>query len=226
MVRGKSTVTRTRRRFVESNLVLAFFEPRQCRFRHRECRCAAQLQVIRPTACTASQGGDRWRTPDTGFRILTMELEFRDETLALDLLTHSSARCGVPRRSLIAGKEVHMSWSTAARKSNRRNGERFETDLTDVEWTVIEPRRPPTSRMGRRLGVNWRPAGLRYVGRDGRHRVEKKRKTLKTNCDWSSNARRRDVVARQGSGFEPSIDPFLRERCRRRRKRRGKPSHG
>ena len=42
-----------------------------------------------------------------------------------------------------------MSWNKAARETYKRNGERFETDLTDKEWELIEPLLPPPSRMGR-----------------------------------------------------------------------------
>ena len=42
-----------------------------------------------------------------------------------------------------------MSWSKAAQKTYKRKGERFETDLTDAEWELIEPLLPPPSRMGR-----------------------------------------------------------------------------
>ncbi len=42
-----------------------------------------------------------------------------------------------------------MSWNKAAQKTYKRNGERFETDLTDAEWELIEPLLPPPSRMGR-----------------------------------------------------------------------------
>ena len=42
-----------------------------------------------------------------------------------------------------------MSWNKAAQKTYKRNGERFETDLTDAEWELIEPLLPLPSRMGR-----------------------------------------------------------------------------
>ena len=42
-----------------------------------------------------------------------------------------------------------MSWNKAAQETFKRNGERFETDLTDEEWALIETLLPPPSRMGR-----------------------------------------------------------------------------
>ncbi len=42
-----------------------------------------------------------------------------------------------------------MPWSETTRQQYRRLARRFETDLTDAEWQVIEPLLPPPSKMGR-----------------------------------------------------------------------------
>ena len=67
----------------------------------------------------------------------------------LDQKVRDPARCGIPSQFSTTDEEVHMSWSKAAQKTYKRNGERCETDLTDSEWELIEPLLPPPSRMGR-----------------------------------------------------------------------------
>ncbi len=39
-----------------------------------------------------------------------------------------------------------MSWNKAAQETNKRNGDHFETDLTNEEWALIEPLLPPPPR--------------------------------------------------------------------------------
>ena len=46
-----------------------------------------------------------------------------------------------------------MSWNKAAQDVYKRNGDRFETDLTDEEWELIEPLLPPPSKLGRHRTV-------------------------------------------------------------------------
>jgi len=43
-----------------------------------------------------------------------------------------------------------MAWSETTRAQYKRLLERFETDVTDAEWGLIEPLLPPPSRLGRR----------------------------------------------------------------------------
>ena len=40
-------------------------------------------------------------------------------------------------------------WTPTTRRQHSREGLRYETDLTDAEWAVIEPLLPPPSRRGR-----------------------------------------------------------------------------
>ena len=47
-------------------------------------------------------------------------------------------------------------WIPATRRRHSRCGLRYETDLTDVEWAVIEPRLPPPCRGGRPRGWSFR----------------------------------------------------------------------
>ena len=65
-----------------------------------------------------------------------------------------------------------MSWNKAAQETYKRNGERFETDLTDEEWALIEPLLPPPSRMGRQRKTDLRDVfdAIQYM--------------LGTGCQW------------------------------------------
>ncbi len=65
-----------------------------------------------------------------------------------------------------------MSWNKAAQETYKRNGERFETDLTDGEWALIEPLLPPPSRMGRQRTTDLREVinAIQYM--------------LGTGCQW------------------------------------------
>ena len=46
-------------------------------------------------------------------------------------------------------------WTPATRKNYSRNGLRYQSDVTDEEWRVIEPYLPPAKGIGRpsRLAV-------------------------------------------------------------------------
>ncbi len=65
-----------------------------------------------------------------------------------------------------------MSWNKAAQETYKRNGERFETDLTDREWELIEALLPPPSRMGRQRTTDLREVinAIQYM--------------LGTGCQW------------------------------------------
>ena len=65
-----------------------------------------------------------------------------------------------------------MSWNKAAQETYKRNGGRFETDLTDEEWALIEPLLPPPSRMGRKRTTDLRDVfdAIQYM--------------LGTGCQW------------------------------------------
>ena len=49
-----------------------------------------------------------------------------------------------------------MAWNETTREQYRRPLERFETDVTDAEWAVIEPLLPPPSKLGRRRRTDLR----------------------------------------------------------------------
>ena len=40
-------------------------------------------------------------------------------------------------------------WTPTTRRQHSRDGLRYETDLTDKEWRLIEPHLPPPSGYGR-----------------------------------------------------------------------------
>ena len=42
-----------------------------------------------------------------------------------------------------------MAWSETTRQQYRRASDRYETDLSDSEWQLIEPLLPPPSKIGR-----------------------------------------------------------------------------
>src|SRR4051812_18411495 len=63
-------------------------------------------------------------------------------------------------------------WTTEQRQAHERRGLRYPSDLTDAEWTLVEPFIPPAKRGGRRRTVDVREVlnGLLYV--------------LATGCQW------------------------------------------
>lgn len=63
-------------------------------------------------------------------------------------------------------------WTAAARERYRRDGLRYPSDLTDVEWALVAPLIKPGKRGGRRRSVEVRAVmnGLLYV--------------LETGCQW------------------------------------------
>lgn len=63
-------------------------------------------------------------------------------------------------------------WTKANRGKYNRDGLRYPSDLTDAEWTLVEPLIPPAKRGGRKREVDVREVlnGLLYV--------------LSTGCQW------------------------------------------
>ena len=63
-------------------------------------------------------------------------------------------------------------WSTEQRRAYERDGLRYPSDLTDEEWTLVEPFIPPARRGGRQRTVDVREVlnGILYV--------------LATGCQW------------------------------------------
>jgi transposase len=65
-------------------------------------------------------------------------------------------------------------WTPEHRLAARRVGQRYDSDLTDEEWTLVEPLIPPPKRGGGKRTVNIREIlnGLFYV--------------LWTGCQWKA----------------------------------------
>ena len=63
-------------------------------------------------------------------------------------------------------------WTVEQRQAHDRAGLRYPSDLTDAEWSLVEPFIPPARRGGRRRTVDARevPNGIFYV--------------LATGCRW------------------------------------------
>ncbi|WP_371822082.1 IS5 family transposase [Martelella soudanensis] len=67
---------------------------------------------------------------------------------------------------------MEAMWTKANRGKYNRDGLRYSSDITDVEWALVEPLIPPAKRGGRRREVDAREVinGLLYV--------------LSTGCRW------------------------------------------
>ena len=65
-------------------------------------------------------------------------------------------------------------WTPEHRRAARRDGLRYDSDLTDSEWALVEPMIPPAKRGGRPRDVNVREIlnGIFYV--------------LWTGCQWKA----------------------------------------
>ena len=65
-----------------------------------------------------------------------------------------------------------MAWNETTQEQYRRPMDRFETDITDEEWAVIEPLIPPPGRMGRPRELDMREVfnAIQFI--------------LGTGCQW------------------------------------------
>jgi transposase len=65
-------------------------------------------------------------------------------------------------------------WKPEHRRTAKRRGLRYPSDLTDVEWTLVEPLIPPAKRGGRKRSVDIREVlnAIFYV--------------LSTGCQWNA----------------------------------------
>jgi putative transposase len=66
----------------------------------------------------------------------------------------------------------HKMWTEITREQYRRDGLRYESDMTDAEWAMVEPFMPAVKRLGRPRKVDLRGVveGLLYI--------------LRTACPW------------------------------------------
>src|SRR6185312_907852 len=60
-------------------------------------------------------------------------------------------------------------WTPTTREQHSRTAARYETDLTDAEWAILEPHMPPRPRRGRPRDWAFRELinGVFYVLRGG-----------------------------------------------------------
>ncbi len=65
-----------------------------------------------------------------------------------------------------------MAWTETTQEKYRRNAERYESDLTDGEWLLVEPLLPPPSKLGRPRSTDLREVfnAIQYM--------------LATGCQW------------------------------------------
>ena len=65
-----------------------------------------------------------------------------------------------------------MAWSRTTRKDYRRDGARYESDVTGKEWVIVEPMIPKQGRLGRPRQTDPRDVfnAIQYV--------------LATGCQW------------------------------------------
>lgn len=65
--------------------------------------------------------------------------------------------------------EIMMAWTATARQQYGRRNARYASDLTDAEWTVIEPMMPAPSRLGRPRKTDLREVvnALLYIASSG-----------------------------------------------------------
>ncbi len=82
-----------------------------------------------------------------------------------------------------------MAWNGTTQKRYRRNAERYESDLTDGEWSLVEPLPPPPSKLGRPRSTDLRevPDAIQYM--------------LATGCQWRA-------VPRCSAPFTTARDHF------------------
>ena len=81
----------------------------------------------------------------------------------------TSLGCGISPPTPTLDREGRMAWNGTTREKYRRGSDRYESDLTDGEWRVVEPLLPPPSRPGRRRTVGLRTVfgAIRYMSAKG-----------------------------------------------------------
>src|SRR3979411_13708 len=63
----------------------------------------------------------------------------------------------------------HKMWTEITRRKYERAGQRYASDLTDAEWTLIEPHMPAVKRLGRPRETELRAVldAILYIARTG-----------------------------------------------------------
>ncbi len=113
-----------------------------------------------------------------------------------------------------------MAWTETTQEKYRRNAERYESDLTDGEWLLVEPLPPPPSKLGRPRSTDLREVfnAIQYM--------------LATGCQWRAIPKCSAPFATVQNHFHPWRDKgvlermmdALRERARERAGRDPEPT--
>ena len=113
-----------------------------------------------------------------------------------------------------------MPWNRTTRKDYKRNAKRYESDVTDQEWAIIEPMLPDQGPMGRPRKTNLREVfnAIQYV--------------LATGCQWRALPRDFPPYSTvinyfynwQGSGVFDRMMDALRDLARTQAGREAKPT--
>src|SRR6516162_5498128 len=63
----------------------------------------------------------------------------------------------------------HKMWSKITRRKYEREGQRYASDLTDAEWTLIQPQMPAAKPLGRPRETELRAVldAILYIARTG-----------------------------------------------------------
>ncbi len=93
-----------------------------------------------------------------------------------------------------------MAWTETTQKRYRRNAERYESDLTDGEWLLVEPLPPPPSKLGRPRSTDLREVldAIQYM--------------LATGCQWRAVPKCSAPFATVQNHFHPWRDKGVLER--------------
>ena len=113
-----------------------------------------------------------------------------------------------------------MPWNRTTREDYKRNAKRYESDVTDKEWVIIEPMIPKQGRTGRPRQTDLREVfnAIQYV--------------LATGCQWRALPRDFPPYSTvinyfynwQGSGVFDRMIAALRDLARQQAERGAEPT--
>ena len=81
-----------------------------------------------------------------------------------------------------------MAWNETTREKYKRSSDRYESDLTDGEWRVIEPLLPAPSKLGRRRSVDLRAVfdAIQYMLATGCHTKPNKKSRIEARPHFTA----------------------------------------